>query len=131
MPKRKTSAATYRLWVNSVDDRIMIDTPSMQIPCSASSSVHSIKLTALEQTIRMLTESPLCSSPVTLVCQLNDRNIEFEWNTEFREDRSFSVQTEDCDIWNRIVSLVQNNKIHLVIGRSESPLAGVCRLIGA
>lgn len=57
-------------------------------------------------------------------------SIRFEWMVEYKEDKSFSKQTADQDIWDKITEYIKEENIRLFIKANDSILSGVASSYG-
>ena len=87
-----------------------------------------------EDTERIAILTALCSfvseyieKDVKLVCCCKNKDIAFEWESEYKTDKHFAESTKNKDLWNKIANQVNSKHIGLVIKGNDSVLEELCK----
>lgn len=59
---------------------------------------------------------------------IDNDQIAFEWNEEYKKDCQFCSQTKDTDIWEKIIFITKRKKIQLSIYGSDSLLTCISEI---
>lgn len=63
------------------------------------------------------------SKSSVLIFYSNDDLITFEWEKEYKKDKSFSTKTADLSLWNEIAKICDDKNITLTIKGEDSVLS--------
>ena len=88
-------------------------------------TVHRAVLLCLVKYLRKLSLAKKSKARVTIIFCTPNENVKFEWMTEYQQDKCFSKQTEDKDIWVKIQKFTEDKNISLIIKGNESLFAGM------
>lgn len=87
---------------------------------------HRVNLLAIESFLNDFTKDKHGRCTVKIYCK--DDFVGFEYNSEYLKDKSFSPDTRDMDVWNRIVAVIEDKKIDVIIDDGSSVLGGIVGL---
>lgn len=79
---------------------------------------HKVTLVAIRDILQELVNAKKDKYEVIYYC--NDDLVSFEWEVQYKQDKHFTEQIKDVDVWQEIIKIIENHDISLTIrGKSN------------